>query len=183
MAKARALFLFVRDEIRYNPYTFSTRRENYQAHAILARGKGYCVQKAVLLTALCRAVGIPTRLLLADIKNYQVPGNLMEVMQTNIFLCHGYNELWLNNRWVKATPTFDRFMCQRLGINPVDFDGSRDAVFDLHSKDGKLHIEYIRHREPFSDLPFEQIMATYEEKYGTERLERWQEAGRDHYDQ
>ncbi|MEA2109216.1 MAG: transglutaminase family protein [Pseudomonadota bacterium] len=179
---AKTLFLFVRDEVRYNPYSFSTSREDYQAHSILSRGKGYCIQKAVLLAALCRAVSIPSRLRLANIRNYQVPAKLAEMMKTNIFYCHGYNEIQLDGRWLKATPTFDCFMCERLGINPVNFDGTKDAVFAARTLDGQPHIEYLKQWGPFSDLPFAEIMATFNDNYGKNMVQQWINAGEQHYD-
>lgn len=179
---ARAIFLFVRDEIRYNPYSFSTSRKDYQGHTVLARGKGYCIQKAVLLAALCRATGIPTRLRLANIRNHQVPAKLAEMMKTDIFYCHGYNEIYLDGRWLKATPTFDRFMCERLEINPVNFDGNQDAVFDQHSRDGRLHIEYLKQWGEFPDLPFTEIITTFNDNYGKDMIQQWINAGEQHYD-
>jgi len=128
---AAAIFLFVRDEIPYNPYSFSTSREDYQAHIILARGKGYCLQKAILLAALCRAAGIPARLLLANIRNHQVPPKLAARMKTDIFYCHGYNEMYLDGRWLKATPTFDRFMSDSVGFI-VFMDTARASRGDLN---------------------------------------------------
>jgi transglutaminase-like putative cysteine protease len=178
----RTIFLFVRDEIRYNPYCFSINREDYQAHTILEQGKGYCIQKAVLLSALCRAAGIPARLLLANIRNHQVPVKLAEMMQTDIFYCHGYNEILIAGRWLKATPTFDHLMCERLGINPVNFDGNQDAVFDRHSRDGRLHIEYLKRWGAFSDLPFTEIMSTFHDNYGKDMIQHWINAGEQHYD-
>ncbi|MEA3240673.1 MAG: transglutaminase family protein [Pseudomonadota bacterium] len=179
---AKTLFLFVRDEIRYNPYCFSASREDYQAHSILARGKGYCIQKAIVLGALCRAVDIPSRLRLANIRNYQVPAKLAEMMKTDIFYCHGYNEIQLDGRWLKATPTFDCFMCERLRINPVNFDGTKDAVFAARTLDGRLHIEYLKQWGPFSDLPFAEIMTTFNDNYGKDMVQQWINAGEQHYD-
>ena len=178
--KARSLFLFVRDEIRYNPYCFSTSRDDYRAHAILARGQGYCIQKAVLLAALCRAVGIPSRLLLAHIRNHQVPEKLTAMMQTNVFYCHGYNEIYLDGRWLKATPIFDRFMCERLGIRPVNFDGSKNAVFEARSLVGRPHIEYLHQWGPFADLPLEEILRIIIDKYGPDMVQHWVDGGEQH---
>ncbi|MGB2885326.1 MAG: transglutaminase-like domain-containing protein, partial [Dehalococcoidia bacterium] len=67
--KAKALFYFVRDEISYNIYVKKHMPEHFRASNTLARGKGYCVQKAVLLVALARAAGIPARLGCAKIRN------------------------------------------------------------------------------------------------------------------
>jgi transglutaminase-like putative cysteine protease len=177
---AKAIFLFVRDEISYNTYSFSTSRKDYQAHTILEQGKGYCIQKAVLLAALCRTVGIPTRLLLANIRNHQIPAKLAEMMKTDIFYCHGYNEIYLDGRWLKATPTFDRFMCERMEINPVNFDGNQDAVFDQHSRDGRLHIEYLKQWGAFPDLPFTEIMGTFYDNYGKDIIQQWISAREQH---
>ncbi len=168
--KARALFLFVRDEISYNPYCISPEREDCRAHVVLARKEGFCIQKAVLLAALCRAAAIPCRLAFADLRNHQVPPKLAALMQTNIFHSHGYNEILLGGRWLAATPTFDRHMCSRLGLRPVEFDGRRDAVFSRHSLDGRLHIEYLRKWGPYDDLPFAEIVKTFREKYGQDKF-------------
>ena len=63
------LFYAVRDGIRYDPYRMSTRQEDYTASRVLAAGEGFCVQKAVLLAALSRAVGVPCRLRFAVVRN------------------------------------------------------------------------------------------------------------------
>jgi len=161
--KAKALFYFVRDEIKYNPYLpfHSTGRSDYRASKTLQRGEGFCIQKALVLTALARAVGIPARLGFADIKNHIVPEKLREMMGTNIFVYHGYSELWLNNKWVKATPAFNIEMCDKFDIKPVEFDGVTDAIFHERNKKGELHIEYIRYHGTFADLPFREIMQAF----------------------
>ena len=162
--KAKELFYFVRDEIKYNPYP-SHSIEDYCASKTLERGEGYCVQKAVVLTALARAVGIPARLGFADIRNHLAPKELIEIMGTNIFVYHGYSELWLNNKWVKATPAFNIEMCNKFDLKPVEFDGVTDAVFHERNKKGELHIEYIKYHGTFADLPFEEIMQAFIDQY------------------
>ena len=49
---AIALFDWVRDAIRYDPYSAMAERDAYRASAVLASGRGYCVQKAVLLALI-----------------------------------------------------------------------------------------------------------------------------------
>ena len=162
--KAKALFYFARDEIKYIPYPpFSI--EGYRASKTLQRREGYCVQKAVLLTSLARAVGIPSRLGFADIRNHLAPKDLVEVMGTNLFVYHGYSELWLNNRWVKATPAFDIGMCNKFDLKPVEFDGLTDAVFHERNKNGELHIEYVKYHGAYVDLPFKEIMRAFIDEY------------------
>jgi transglutaminase-like putative cysteine protease len=159
--KSVSLFYFVRDEIKYNPYLFTTLPENLRATATLQKGEGFCVQKAVLLAALSRSVGIPARLRFADIKNHIVPKKLAEMMPTDLFLWHGYNELHIDGKWVKVTPTFDIKMCRENQIVPVEFDGKKDSVFHSHTLDGRLHIEYIRDHGHYRDVPLDKIVDCY----------------------
>jgi transglutaminase-like putative cysteine protease len=157
VGKAKALFYFVRDEISYNIYVKKHMPEHFRASNTLARGKGYCVQKAVLLVALARAAGIPARLGCAKIRNHLVPPKVLEILKSNIFPWHGYAELYLEGKWVKATPAFDLIMCQENRLIPVEFDGLSDARFHPHNHDGSPHIEYLLDRGPFDDVPLDEI--------------------------
>ena len=163
--KAKELFYFVRDKIVYIPFPDSFLIEEYRASKTLQRRKGYCTQKAVLLTALARAVGIPARLGFADIINHLIPKKLLEMMGTNKFVYHGYSELWLDNKWVEATPAFDIEMCSKFDIKPVEFDGVTDAIFHERDKKGELHIEYIKYHGKYADLPYEKMMQAWKDEY------------------
>jgi len=163
--KAKVLFYSVRDGIKYNPYLALCSFEDYRASKTLLRGEGFCIQKAVVLAAVARAVGIPARLGFADIRNHLAPKELVELMGTNVFYYHGYSELWLDNKWVKATPAFNIEMCDKFGTRPVEFDGSSDAVFHQTNKKGELHIEYLKYHGTFADLPFEEIRRVFTDMY------------------
>ncbi len=178
--RAKALFYFVRDEIYYNPYVPFEERGDYRAGVILRRGEGYCVQKAIVLAALARAAGIPARLRLADIRNRLVPPGLATMMETDVFYFHGYNELYLHEKWVKVTPTFDLRMCERLGLIPVEFDGKNPALFHARTRDGRLHVEYVRQRGYYADFPFEEVLKGFYELYGDEMMERWRATSREY---
>jgi transglutaminase-like putative cysteine protease len=155
--RAIALFYFVRDNIAYNLYVPKHMPEHFRASNTLARGKGYCVQKAVLLIALARAAGIPARLCCAKIRNYLLPPKVLERLKSDIFPWHGYAELQLDGKWVKATPAFDIKMCQEQRLVPVEFDGQNDAKFPPYNLDGRKHIEYLLDRGPFDDVPLDEI--------------------------
>jgi transglutaminase-like putative cysteine protease len=155
--KAKSLFRFVRDEIKYNPFLPRYLPEHFRASNTLARREGFCVQKAVLLVALSRAVGIPARLGFAVIRNYLLPEKVAEMLRTNVLPDHGYAELYINGRWVKATPALDIETCQKNRIIPVEFDGKNDAKFHSHTQEGKLHIEYLLDRGPYEDVPLDEI--------------------------
>jgi len=162
--KAKELFYFVRDEIKYSPYPPRS-IEGYRASETLQRREGYCVQKAVVLTALARAVGIPSRLGFADIRNHLAPKELTEIMGTNLFVYHGYSELWLKNKWVKATPAFNIEMCNKFDLKPVEFNGDTDAIFHKRNEKGELHIEYLKYHGTYADLPFKEIMQAFINQY------------------
>jgi transglutaminase-like putative cysteine protease len=155
--KAQSLFYFVRDEIKYNPYVPRYLREHFRASNTLARREGFCIQKAVLLATLGRAIGIPSRLGFSIIRNYLLPEKMAELLQDNVITDHGYTELYLSAKWVKATPAFDNEMCQKNRIIPVEFDGKNDARFHSHTRDGELHIEYLLDRGPYDDAPLDEI--------------------------
>jgi transglutaminase-like putative cysteine protease len=155
--KAQSLFYFVRDEIRYNPYLPRYLPEHFRASETLSRRKGFCIQKAVLLIALSRSAGIPARPGFAVLRNHILPPKMATLLEGDILPDHGYAELWLNDKWVKATPAFDMDMCRKNGIVPVEFDGMTDATFHSHTKDGKLHIEYLLDRGHYDEVPIDEI--------------------------
>ena len=165
--KAKSLFYFVRDEIKYDMYVPKSLPENFMASKILSRGKGYCVQKAVLLVALARAAEIPAGLGFARIRNNLLPEEVVKRLGTNIFPSHGYAELYLNGKWVKATAAFDLKMCEANRIFPVEFDGENDAIFHSHNRDGKLHIEYLEEvGRYYDDLPLDELWNIMTQHFG-----------------
>jgi len=170
--KAKRLFYWVRDIIKYNPLVPLEIFVDYRASKTLKRGEGFCVEKAAVLAALARAAGIPARLHLADIRNHLVSDRLREVMGTNLFSYHGYTELYISGKWVKATPAFDLKMCRANRIVPVEFDGKNDAMFHSHNLDGKLHIEYVADHGCREDVPVDEIFAAWEQHYGLKAQER-----------
>jgi len=155
--KARSLFYFVRDRIKYNPYVPRHLPEHFRASHTLARGEGFCIQKAALLIALSRAVEIPARFHFVILRNHLLPEKMSELLVSNVIPDHGYAEFHLDGKWVAATPAFDLEMCQKYGIIPVEFDGKNDAKFHSHTQDGKFHIEYLLDRGTYSDVPLEEV--------------------------
>lgn len=157
LEKARYIFYFVRDNIRYNVYSPRASDDDFKASIVLARGEGYCVQKAVLLVALARAAGIPARLRFAEIRIFHTAKSIAEKRGSNVFPCHGLADLSVDGNWIKATPTYDIGYCRKAGIAPVEFDGTYDALLPLNTLDGRLNIEYVQDRGFFDDLPLNEI--------------------------
>jgi len=156
---AARLFAAVRDEIRYDPYAVSARAADYRAGAVLRAGSGFCVQKAVVLTALARAAGLPARLGFADVRNHLQTERLRERMGTDLFVWHGYSVLFVGGRWTKASPAFNRELCARFGVPPLDYDGSADALLHAFAADGSRYMEYLNDHGVYRDLPLARIIA------------------------
>jgi transglutaminase-like putative cysteine protease len=151
--QARMLYRAVRDEIRYDPYIDYTDPETYRASSVLAKGRGYCVGKASVYVALCRATGIPARLGLADVKNHLATPRLLEAVGTDLFAYHGYVEIKLRQRWIKATPTFNVSLCERLGVPPLEFSGEADALLQPFDANGREFMSYVNQHGTFFDVP------------------------------
>jgi transglutaminase-like putative cysteine protease len=168
--RAVALFNFVRDGITYNPYGPVEERERYKASATLARGYGYCIQKATLLAALLRSIGIPGALIFADIINPLIPEHLRDALKTDRFIYHCYNHIFLEGRWLKATCALDSGTCGRIGVPEVEFDGHKDAIFPPFLRDGTRFVTYYNDRGIRPDVPFEEIIREFKAYYGEEVL-------------
>jgi transglutaminase-like putative cysteine protease len=164
-AQAIALHLAVRDDFRYDPYTLDLSPEGFRASTVLERGFGYCIPKAALLAATCRAVGIPARLGFADVRNHLTSPRLAERMGGDVFLFHGYTELWLEDRWVKATPAFNRSLCEKTGTLPLEFDGRQDSILHPLDGEGRRHMEYLVEHGSFDDVPMQRILDTWRAAY------------------
>lgn len=162
---ALRLFYAVRDDIRYTAYGLRMEREHFQASTVLREGRGWCVTKACLLAATSRAVGIPCRLGYANVRNHLATEKLLALMGTDVFYYHGYNEFWLEGRWVKATVAFNRSLCEKARLAPLDFDGRSDSLYHPFDLEGRRHMEYLHEQGSFTDLPYEAILTKFAEVY------------------
>lgn len=164
--QAVRLYYAVRDGIVYTPYCDFKSPETYRASAVLAKGAGFCVGKASVLAACARAVGIPARLGFADVRNHLCTQRLRERMGgTDVFYFHGYVELELDGRWVKATPAFDGTLCEKFGVHALEFDGRTDSLFQPFDVTGRRHMEYLHDRGTVDDVPVDDIIATFDRFY------------------
>lgn len=162
---AERLFYAVRDGIRYDPYQVSRDPAVYRASAIAVATSNWCVPKSVLLAACARARGIPARLGFADVLNHLTSDKLSASMGTDLFAWHGYAELWLGDRWVKLSTAFNIELCERFGVAALEFDPVHGALMHPYDTSGRRHMEYVRERGSFNDLPLEEIFTTFDEIY------------------
>lgn len=163
--RAVALTLAVRDGFRYDPYRIDLSPQGMRASSVIAQGYGWCVPKAALLAAAARAAGIPARVGYADVRNHLSTERLRRTLQTDLFVWHGYTDLWIEGRWVKATPAFNIELCERFGLLPLDFDGRADSIYHPFDKAGNRHMEYVNQHGAFDDMPLARIVAAFAATY------------------
>jgi transglutaminase-like putative cysteine protease len=162
--KAIALFYFVRDKIKHNAYTPLYDPSRYKASSTLKAGDGMCQNKAILLVALARAVGIPARLGFVDVEDHQLSESFKQMIGgVNTMPFHGFAELYIDGRWVHASPAYDLVTCRKKGFIPVEFDGVKDAKDSEYTKNGQLHMKHIKYHGPYEDLPLDEIYSYYRE--------------------
>ena len=164
-ARAIALYRAVRDDIVYDPYLDYTDREVFRAGAVLAAKRGFCVGKSALLSAGARSLGIAARPGFADVRNHLTSKRLRELVGSDIFLWHSYTELKIDGAWVKCTPAFDSALCARAKIAPLEFDGVNDSLFHPFDAAGRRHMEYLKDRGVFEDVPVDAIVADFQRHY------------------
>jgi len=111
----------------------------------------------VLFVALARAALIPAHLRFAEIPAHLTSPEIVEKRGSNIFPCHGSADPYIDDRWVKATPTHDLASCKKSGLPPIHFNGEDDALTPHRALDGRLNVEYVRDRGYFADLPLDEI--------------------------
>jgi transglutaminase-like putative cysteine protease len=163
--RAVSLYYAVRDSIRYNPFQNFMLDDTYRGSVCIERGVGWCVPKAALLAACARAVGIASRVGYADVKNHLTTPELTAKMGTDLFVFHGYTEFLLDGKWVKSTPAFNLSLCTRFRVKPLEFDGVNDSLFHPFDEDDRRHMEYVRERGSFADVPAEEIKRVFSETY------------------
>ena len=167
------LYLAVRDGILYDPYSPFYLPKHYRASYVLNRGRSFCVPKASLLCALGRACGIPSRVGLADVRNHLATKQLIEFIGSDLFAYHGFVEFYLEGKWVKATPAFNKELCERHHVPPLEFNGREDSLFQPYNLKNQKFMEYIAFHGVYADVPVDQIVAGWEKAYGKDRLKNW----------
>ena len=172
--QAVSLYYAVRDQVRYNPYTFSRDPQTLKASHALSAGESYCVPKALLLAACARHCGIPARIGLADVRNHLATPRLLALLRSEVFAMHGYTELYMAGRWVKATPAFNLALCRVFKVEPLAFDGLSDSVFHPCNQQGERYMEYLQDHGQFAELPlelfFSHLAACYPHLFNDEAL-------------
>jgi transglutaminase-like putative cysteine protease len=139
----------------------------------MARGKSFCIPKASLLCALGRACGIPSRIGLANVRNHLATKQFLEFLGSDLFVCHGFVEFYLEGKWVKATPAFNRELCHRHRVSPLEFNGLEDSIFHAYNLDNQKFMEYLEDLGSYPDVPVALILQAWKKTYGEDRVNMW----------
>jgi transglutaminase-like putative cysteine protease len=173
VSRAIGLYYAVRDGIWYDPYIPFYRPEHYRSSHVLKRGRAFCIGKASLLCALGRTCGIPSRVGFADVHNHLATQQLIEYLGSDIFAYHGFVEFFLDGKWVKATPAFNKELCRKAKVAPLEFNGREDCIFQPYNEEKKLFMEYINDHGTYADIPVDRIVDGWKAAYGKQRVEQW----------
>jgi transglutaminase-like putative cysteine protease len=110
-------------------------------------------------------MGIPARLGFADVSNHLSTEKMRQAMQTDVFYWHGYTSVWLEDKWVKATPAFNLELCEKFNLKPLEFNGRDDSLYHEFDQAGNRHMEYLNERGDYADLPFDELCADFKKYY------------------
>jgi hypothetical protein len=132
--------------VRINHWVFENVRDKnftvaFAAASEVARNlSGDCTEHAVLTAAMCRAAGIPAR----------VVTGLVYVEKNHGFGCHMWDEVYVNQRWIAIDPTWDQTLVDAVHIKLNDSSLQGVTPFEtflpLVRVVGKLTIEPLELR-------------------------------------
>ncbi len=163
--KAIGWYYKVRDQWRYDPYKIHLVKEEYKASEVAKKNYGHCVDKSILLVAGFRALQIPARIHLAKVKNHIAVERLTEKFGTNELTPHGMVNVFLNQKWIKVSPAFNKELCEKCNVAPLEFDGENDSMFQEFDSKGNVFMEYLEDYGHFDDVPFEFMINNMKENY------------------
>jgi transglutaminase-like putative cysteine protease len=162
--KAVRLYYAVRDEVHYEVYDVDLSRMGVRASSIVRAGQGFCLHKSILYAATVRSVGVPSRLIFADVRNHLASDRLKRLVGGEVFF-HVLTSVYLDGRWLKATPVFNKLLCRLYGIPALEFDGTADSAHHPFGEDGETHMEFLAEHGAFDDLPYDYVLDTMRRKH------------------
>lgn len=157
-------YLFVRDAFLYDPYHLDLRSSSLTVSQIVSKKRAWCVEKALVFVAGCRVLEIPARLGFGIVQNHLGADQLELYLKRKEIVFHGYAEVFLNGKWVKCTPAFDRRICAISKLEPLEWNGEEDSLFQAFSGDTKF-MEYLHFYGEFAEIPFDLMYAEMEKYY------------------
>jgi len=120
--KAKAIFNFVRDEIKFDIYV-----DFPDVGKILKRKAGACYHKAMVMVEMMKLAGIPARYHFVWIRK----GGLKNILHPLVYrfwpekFIHTYAEIKLNNKWIMLDATYDKKLHNKLIKSRLNFSRNK----------------------------------------------------------
>jgi transglutaminase-like putative cysteine protease len=169
-------FEHVRDAVTYE-FMAKLQPDHYRASYVLNQGQGFCVQKAVLLAALLRACGIPSAIVLSELRDHTMPRRISQAMGTDIMHGHGLTAVFLGGVWHLIDASHHAAFAQRKAYQTVTWDGLGDALIAATTLDGRRHAEFVGVQGVYLDLPYDSLLRSFAAAYGNVDVGALAEAG------
>lgn len=161
---ALALYYKVRDYFLYDPFHLHLTHEALKSSSIFQKRRAWCVEKSIILVTCLRYFKIPSRLGYAIVINHIGSDKLVHYLKREEIVFHGYTEVFLDNKWIKCTPAFDKKVCRIANLTPLDWNGENDSLFQSFDHNRKF-MQYIHEYGTFNDVPIELMNAEMKKYY------------------
>lgn len=164
--KDQAIWIYekVRDGFLYDPYHLNLSPNALKASVVLTKNRAWCVEKALVAVACFRRIGIPARFGFGIVKNHIGIEKLVSYLKKDEIVFHGFVEVFLNDKWTKCTPAFDKRICALNKVEPLTWDTEKDSLFQAFRGDEKF-MEYIHFYGSFATIPFDLMQAEMKKHY------------------
>jgi len=159
------LYYFVRDGVRYNPYVIEFDNWPERPHTVWQRKQGHCVDKAMMFVLAARNLGFNARLGLARVRNHAGTSRFEEMLGTDVLVPHGYAAVLVEENWVKCTSVFNKELCEKLNIEPLEWDGTTDSLLQESDKLNRTYMEYLEDYGLFDHVPVRFMLDKMKEEY------------------
>lgn len=152
------LYYAVRDGVFYEVYGADLSPDGLKASHTATTKSGFCLHKSALYAAAVRALGIPSRLVYGDVRNHLASPRLIEHIGGDVFF-HGLTQVYLDGKWIKATPVFNKMLCKLYGMEALEFDGVEDSLYHPY-EGGAGAMEFLTDHGAFDDVPYDFVIGS-----------------------
>ena len=90
---------------------------------------------------------------------------LIKKFGTNELSPHGMVHIFLNGKWLKASPSFNSSLCHKFKVKPLEFDGVSDSYLQQYNSEGTRFMEYTDDYGHFADVPLSFMKKNIRENY------------------
>jgi hypothetical protein len=73
--------------------------------------------------------------------------------------------VYLDNKWLKMSPAFNKSLCEKLNVEPLEFDGENNSFLQQYNSSGTRFMEYIDDYGHFEDVPLDFMIRNLKEHY------------------